>query len=248
MKKALLMSDPSKGYVIIASRKKFFYKSAIYLIDSIKDFYPEAKCCLVTEERFLDGSEHIVDDLLFCDDHSRAKMDGMARSPYDLSFYIDADCEVVHEDIEHVFDELGEYDVMFTELTDDRRYCFKEVLFPAGKLTLCGGVCLYDLRKPIVREFMRDWYDLTVRQYAKTWWPAKENGARDYENYPESLSRWDQFSLWWLVNKEPKYKDLKVGIFNDDARWNHYSKYKMKHCKGPIVINHYSDTEVKQSV
>jgi len=242
------MSDPSKGYVIIASRKKFFYKSAIYLIDSIKDFYPEAKCCLVTEERFLDGSEHIVDDLLFCDDHSRAKMDGMARSPYDLSFYIDADCEVVHEDIEHVFDELGEYDVMFTELTDDRRYCFKEVLFPAGKLTLCGGVCLYDLRKPIVKEFMRDWYDLTVRQYAKTWWPAKENGARDYENYPESLSRWDQFSLWWLVNKEPKYKDLKVGIFNDDARWNHYSKYKMKHCKGPIVINHYSDSEVKQSV
>ncbi len=242
------MKNPSKGYVIIASRNVFFYKSALYLIESIKDFYPDAKCCLVTEERFLDGYETIADDLLLCDDHLRAKLDGMARSPYDLSFYIDADCEVVHEDIEHVFEELGEYDVMFTELTDDRAYCFKEIHFPAGKMTLCGGVCLYDMSRPIVREFMRDWYDLTVKQYNKSWWPVDENGQYDYANYPETLSRWDQFSLWWLVNKEPKYKNLKVGIFDDDARWNYYSKYIKQHCVKPIVIRHFSDSKVKSSL
>jgi len=242
------MSVKTKGYLVVASKNAFFYKSAINLINSIKDYYPDAKCCLVTEERFLDGQEDVADDLIFCDDHSRAKMFGMARSPYDLTFYIDADCEVVHEDIEHVFDELGDYDVMYTGLPPERRYCFVEVKFPAGEMKLCGGVCLYDMSKPIVREFMQDWYDLTVEQYANRWWPKKEDGTEDLENYPESLKRWDQFSLWWLTEKEEKYKDLKVGIFHDDARWNNYSKFREPHCVGPIVIKHYSDGMVKTSV
>lgn len=242
------MNKKTEGYIIIASKKDFFYKSAIYLIDSIKDFYPEAKCCLVTEEKFLDGQEDIADDIIFCDDFSRAKLYGMAKSPYDLTFYIDADCEVIHEDIANVFQELGDYDVMFTELADDRKYCFKEVHFPAGQLKLCGGVCLYDMSKPIVREFMEDWYKLTLDQYQNRWWPKDEDGNSDFINYPESLRRWDQFSLWWLVNKEPKYKDLKVGIFDDDARWNHYSKYKIQHCVKPIVIRHFSDSKVKRSL
>ena len=44
----------------------------------------------------------------------------MTKSPYDLTMYIDADMECEHEDIEHVFDELGDHDVMFSALTDDR--------------------------------------------------------------------------------------------------------------------------------
>lgn len=243
-----MKSEESKGYIIVASTKVFFYKAAINLIESIKDFYPEAKCCLVTEEKFLDGQEKIADDLILCDNHPRAKMFGMANTPYDKTFYIDADCEVIHEDIEHVFDELGDYDVMFTGLPPERHYCFVEVHFPAGCMKLCGGVCLYDSSKPLVKEFMQDWYDLTVEQYAGRWWPTKEDGSEDLENYPESLKRWDQFSLWWVTEKMEKYKDLKIGIFKDDARWNYYSKFKEGHNEGPIVIKHYSDGMVKTSV
>jgi hypothetical protein len=94
---------------------------------------------------------------------------------------------------------------------------------------------------------MWDWYNLTVDQYANRWWPTKEDGTWDEETYPRSLARWDQFSLWWLTNKEPKYKDLKHGIMDDDARWNWFSKYKFKHNEKPIVIRHYSSSSAKQA-
>lgn len=253
------MSEPTKGFLIVASRTKFFYYSACNLIESIKDFMPEAKCCLVTEERLLDDrGREIADDLIFCDDHKRAKIWGMARSPYDLTFYIDADCEVEHEDISIIFDQFNGHDVLFTGLPVERHYCYAEVYFegarrpdgePAG-FELCGGVCLYDMRNPLVREFMHDWFDLTVEQYAGRWWPKKEDGTEDLENYPASFKRWDQFSLWWLTKKEPKYFDLKVGVLEDDARWNFYSKYKphLNHNKDPIVIRHYSSASAKQEV
>jgi len=225
---------PTKGYVVIASTKVFFYLSAINLIESIKEFDKNAQVTLYTEERFLDGQEWVADQVEFIDNHTRAKLKGMALTPYDHTFYIDADCEVVHNDISTVFDLFDDNDIVFTALPDDRAYCFAQHYFPGGKLHLCGAVCLYDMTKPIVREFMNDWYDLTVEQYAGRWWPE------DINLYPKNLSRWDQFSLWWLVNKTPKYKNLKIGIFDDDSRWNYYSSYRAGHNTLPVVIQHYS--------
>ena len=45
----------------------------------------------------------------------------------------------------------------------------------------------------------------------------------DRENYPRNLKIWDQFTLWWLTEKEEKYKDLKISIFEDNYRWNYWS-------------------------
>ena len=88
------MTEPSKGYLVVASRTKFFYNSACNLIESVRDFYPDAKFCLVTEEHLLDDyGRSIAEDIILCDNHKRAKIRGMAQSPYDLSFYIDADTE-----------------------------------------------------------------------------------------------------------------------------------------------------------
>lgn len=238
--------EPTKGYVIVASRKKFFYLSALNLIESIRDFYPEAKICLVAEEKLLDERASLADKVIHCDDHKRAKLWGMAQSPWDITFYIDADTECEHEDIEHVFDELGDCDLMFTSLPEERSYCYAELKFPGGQFELCGGVCLYDKRNPLVKEFLDDWFALTVKQYAGDWWPTKEDGTEDTDLYPATLKRWDQFSLWWLVNKEPKYKDLKIGIFEDDARWNFFSRYKYKHNNKPVVIRHYSAAKAKK--
>ena len=108
-----MIKKPSKGYLVVASRKPNFYSLAINCIESIKDYYPDAKCCLVTEEKFLDGREDIADDLIFCDDHYRAKLWGMANSPYNITMYIDADSEIEHEDIATVFDELNNNDMMY---------------------------------------------------------------------------------------------------------------------------------------
>jgi hypothetical protein len=71
---------------------------------------------------------------------------------------------------------------------------------------------------------MKDWYELYVKQWANEWWPTKEDGITwDIENYPRELACWDQFSLFWLVEKDPKYKDLKVAIFEEDLKWNYWA-------------------------
>lgn len=245
----------TKGFVVVASRSKFFYLSAINLIETIKAYYPEAHVTLFTEKKFFDGQERFADNVEPVDSHKRAKIDGMARTPYDVTCYIDADCDVEHEDIAKVWDELKDYDMLFTGLPEDRHYCYAEVYFPGatkpdgtkGGFDLCGGVCLYNSKNPLVKEFMRDWYDLTVKQYAGQWWPKDENGKDDLKNYPASFKRWDQFSLWWLVNKEPKYSSLKVGIFEDDARWNFYNGYKFNHNIKPVVIRHFSSAPAKRN-
>ena len=127
------MSTPTKGYVIVASKRKFYYVSACNLIESIQDFYPDAKCTLVTEEHFVDErGKRIADQIIYCDDHTRAKLWGMAKSPYDLTFYIDADAECEHEDIEHVFDLFEGNDVMFTALPEDKQLEEFNKVFPNG--------------------------------------------------------------------------------------------------------------------
>jgi len=229
---------PSKGYVLVASKKINFYKYAVNLAESILDYHEDAKITLFCEPWMVeDQHRDLFDNIFECSDHYRAKLDGMRRSPYDLTAYLDADMEVEHEDIANIFDELGDYDVMFSELTDDRDYIYAERDFdtPEGpsKFTLCGGIALYDMRKPIVRDFMLDWWELTKAQMDGHWWP---------EGYAESLQSWDQFTLWWLTEKDAKYKDLKVGIFEDDLRWNYYNAFNWAITKPekPVVVRHYS--------
>jgi hypothetical protein len=217
-----MMSEETKGYIVVASREKRYYSFATHLIGTIKDHYPEANCTLVTEERFLDGRESEADNVIICDNHYRAKLWGMANSPYDITMYIDADMYCCSESIKDVFDELGDHDLMFTGLAQDRWYVFRDTEFPGGTFTLCGAVCLYRSSNPLVREFMKDWDEYYKLQYTKKWWPLNDQGEFDYLNYPEQLSIWDQFTLWWLTNKEEKYKDLKVGIFENDLRWNYW--------------------------
>ena len=54
-------------------------------------------------------------------------------------------------------------------------------------------------------------------------------------------------SLWWLVNKTPKYKDLKLGKFDDNYRWNWFTSFRRNEKgeynlvkKHPIFIHHSS--------
>lgn len=228
----------TKGYLVVASNKPNFYSSAINLIESIKDFDPVNPVCLVTEPRFIDKRAEVADQVIHCDKHYRAKLWGMANSPYDVTMYVDADMECIHEDITTAFDQLGDADVMFTELTKEREYIYAEREFstPEGpaRFTLCGAVCLYDRTNPLAKEFMDEWWELTRKQMGGEWWP---------EGYDKSLRTWDQFSLWWLTERTDKYKDLKISIFEDDLRWNYFTAFDRVRTKPekPIIMMHYSN-------
>ena len=54
------MKFPKRGYLVVASKKPNFYLYAINLIESIKDYYPDAHVTLVADEVFLDGREDVV--------------------------------------------------------------------------------------------------------------------------------------------------------------------------------------------
>ena len=103
-----MSQEPTKGYLIVASKKKTFLTSAFNLIDSIKYYNPDAKIALFTEKHFMneDFPWEDVDYLFECGNHFREKLYGIANSPFDQTFYIDADCTVEHSDITNVFDHL----------------------------------------------------------------------------------------------------------------------------------------------
>ena len=244
--------EKSKGFVVVASKKKNFYIYACNLIDSLRDFYPDANITLVTEEGFIDDRAELADNIIHCDDHYRAKLWGMAQSPYDYTMYIDADCEVEHEDIVTVWDNMKDYDLVFHELAKEREKYFAIKYFEykgeVQEYTLCGGVCLYRSENPLVREFMQDWYDLTVESLADIWKPE----GFIPEQWEKDLKWFDQTTLWWLTEQEPKYKDLKIGFFDDDIRWNYFTQYQYENLVSkegkPPIIRHYSGSLKKDEV
>lgn len=215
--------NPSKGYIAVASRKKSFLYSACNLLESIKEYDENAQTCLFTEQKWIDENEMNFDDIdyVFPTPGSwfREKLYGCANSPFDQTFYIDADCEVIHEDILKVHDHLDGHDICFVELKKEQKRHFAEFDWNDGKdwLKYCGGVVLYDKRNPLVVDFMNDWHDVFKKQDSGSWWPGNQ--------YPKSLSRWDQFTLWWLLEKEEKYQSLKVKFFEDNYRWNYFTSF-----------------------
>ena len=54
----------------------------------------------------------------------------MSQSPYDTTMYIDADCEIVHEDIATVFDELNGNDMVFHTLPVKQNHSTQSMILP----------------------------------------------------------------------------------------------------------------------
>jgi len=240
----MITEQPSRGYVIVATVKKSFLLSAFNLMESIKDFYPEAKITLFTEQEWIDTENYNwdeFDNVFPCASYFRSKMYGIANTPYDQTFYIDADCVIEHEDIKHVFDNLDGHDMVYVELTEVAKHHFADWDWgpgPIDHLTHCGGVVLYDKRNPLVLEFMEDWNKIFPKQDNGDWWPIPE--------IPKRFNKWDQFTLWYLIHHDPKYKSLKIKYFEDGYRWNYFSSFGFNldgsynyGVKDPIVL-HYS--------
>lgn len=237
------------GYLVVASKSKSFYYSAINLIESIKDHNPQAKTCLVVDKSISDDRVSVSDHVIYTEKEGdyRAKLWGMARTPFDRTFYIDADMECVHDDIATVFDQLGDHDMVFTKLCEDRDIAFKNRYFPAGQFELNGGVCLYNSADKKVLEFMQKWWELYTLQKADQWWPTDpETGEWDLVSYGDRDDNkwWDQFTLWWLTHKDEKWTDLSIGVFDDDLRWNYYTRFKLFSIssENPPILMHYSNT------
>lgn len=232
-----------QGIVLVCTERQLYYDSAIMCANSILEYLPSVNITLFTSPKLFNPiHKHYFDKVVLdTPDGVRAKIWGMANTPYELTLYLDADMWVVHDDFASVFDQVGRYDMLWTRISKEREYAYNtsdgsNISFPGGDMELHGGVCLY---RDTAKKFMKDWYNLDLQMRNKEWWPS------DTEKYPLKFRKWDQFPLWWLTNKEwSNYKYLTYDFFQDDFRWNFLHTYDVKKegadvpGKEPIILHH----------
>jgi len=201
------------GFLYVASQSSAFYKAAVYSAMSLRDYYPEANITLFTHADFVQESDRKFFDKIETGIpiHKRAKMYAMARTPYDKTFYIDADTEIRSENIKKVFDNLGNNDIMFTKII--AKVSKDRLVNSKNNLEYHGGVVLYNSNK-ITIQLMQDWYDTYLIQDTCQW------NKSQFAEYNPKMKPWDQFTLWYLLNT--KYKDIKHNFFPDGGHAFNY--------------------------
>ena len=232
----------SEGIVLIATRYLDYYNNAIMCANSILEYMPDANITLfTTPDLYKEHHSYLFDQVVLdTPNEYRAKLWGMANTPYELTLYMDVDMLVQHDDFNTVFDQIGSNDMLWTRITEEREYAYtraggSNIKFPGGQIKIHGGLCLY---KSSALKFMKNWYELDKKIRDKEWWP-------NIKQYPERFKIWDQFSLWWLTEKEwDNYRYLKYDFFEDDVRWNFLHVYdRLKEGvdtpeKAPIIYHH----------
>lgn len=215
--------EPSKGFIYGVGQNPVYMAAAKFSAYTLRDHMPDAKITMVAPKRLIDKECEQLFDTVICDqyvpDSERTKLYALSKTPYDLTMYLDADTQIMSEEITTCFDQLGDKDILFTNI---RLYNSN----PKGvvdnvEYKYHGGVFLYN-RKCI--PMMAQWWDLY--QQGQTEWP--------YTQYPRHLRVWDQFYLYYIMNYTKH--GLNVGIFKDDARWNFVIGYLAAELKGKSEI------------
>ena len=113
--------EVTKGYILVATKNKNFVISAINMCEAILDYDINAKVTIATDQELADSFNlDMFDTILIppkdpnreADAGPREKMWAMANTPYDYTFYMDSDMEIVHEEIINVFDRLENNDLV----------------------------------------------------------------------------------------------------------------------------------------
>lgn len=220
------------GFLIVASVTEEYVKCANFSGHSIKDSYPDTHVTLFVPESLRQFADPTAFDLIISEDvpnKTRTKLYALSKTPYsNLTVYVDADMECMHEDVSTIWNEIEDtQDMLITKI---RPYNGKISKWANGELTLHGGFFMYRNR-PHVIEFMEKWYVDYVKQREEPW-PYSQN------EHPKELRPWDQFTLWKLLNVDKL--PLNVGIFKDDARWNFVHGYRKNETSSPIIFWHHT--------
>lgn len=206
----------NNGYVYVASLSKSYYKAAVRSAISLKDNYPDAKITLFTHEEFVDESDNVFFENIITGIpvHIRAKMYGIAKTPYDRTLYLDCDTEIYSSEISKVFEFLDDgSDIKFSPIISHVSKSRK--IDENNQLEYHGGVILYN-NKPLTISLMKDWYDLYLEQISCKWHLSQ------FKEFSNLMQPWDQFTMWYLLHEVAKYKNIKSGfIDNGNLKWNY---------------------------
>jgi hypothetical protein len=226
-------TQSDNGFVYIATLSKLYLISAINSAGSLRDHYPTARITLYTTPDLLDGVNTDVFDSVITEDvpaDRRAKLWALSRSPYKLTAYLDADTVITSDEISTIFDQLKDNDIIFTKIRPYNSNTKGYIDHPG--YIYHGGVFVYN-NTPQMLSFMSQWWNL--------WSTTRKNEVFEstYPEYPIRMKEWDQFYLFYLLNHTDH--GLKVGVFENDARWNFVIGYRREELNGlSTIIEHYT--------
>jgi len=195
------------GFVYVASISKAYYNAAVQSAISLRDYFPKANITLFTHEIFVEENDRKFFDNIVTGIpvHIRAKMWGMAKTPYQKTLYLDADTEIRSERISEVFDILtDDKDMLFTKIIN--HVSADKVIDKDNNLEYHGGVILYN-NNPLTIELINEWYELYLTQRDIPHWSKSI-----FKDYNRKMQPWDQFTIWYLLKQE-KYKDIRHDFF-----------------------------------
>jgi len=208
---------PKNGFLLVGSVYEKFYRSAIECAESIKLFDPDAHVTVYcSKEEWVKPTDWNHADWIVTwevPDHIRAKLWALAQTPYKgITCYLDADMVCEHEDIKDIFKQLPKNkDLIFTKIRPYNAKITK--LTNTEEMTAHCGMFLYRNNKQTIK-LMNSWYGEFLYQ---------QDGKNDIGNYPESVRKWDTFTMWKLLN----YSDHGVKWAEDlHCRWNFVNGYQ----------------------
>ena len=224
-----------KGFLIVATCHHFYKSSALALIDSLDEYYPDCKIMVVCHEDFKEDFEmypQVVEIRTDCPNERRTKLWALRHTIFEKTCYLDADMEVQNEEIQKVWDLLDDdHDTAFGVIYPEsgastaiyREEGEQEIRDnnPEKHLRYHGGFFLWwhNDKHPNAIKAMELWWDnwLSINRNDE-WWAFPEN-----QKYFPMNRGWDQFT-WWKIHMEilPELKIQEVENNTlEQYRWNH---------------------------
>ena len=227
----------NEGFLIVASCHAFYKNSALLLIDSLEEHYPECKIMVSTLPEWGDEFEEfesVVEIRTDGPDERRSKLWALQHTVFKKTCYLDADMEIVSDEIRTVWDLLDEdHDCAFTIISPEHgstTAIYKEE-GDAGirdnnvekHLRYHGGIFLWwhDVDHPVAIEAMKLWW---------TEWQAINRTPAWWDEHPEIFyvnKSWDQFTWWWIMRYlwDLRMQEIEGGSGPNMYRWNYHSIY-----------------------
>lgn len=229
-----------KGFIIVATQHAMYKNSALALIDSLDELYPDCKVMVVTVPEWADeftDYDQVVEIRTDGPDERRTKLWALQHTIFEKTCYLDADMEVVSPKISEVWDLLDdEHDMAFTLIYPEFG-ASTAIYHEDGEqgirsneidrhLRYHGGFFVYWKRESnpnsleAVEKWWKYWREINCN---KQWWI-------DNPQYYHVNSGWDQFTLWYIIMKDmPELKIKEVGGLDEEGlRWNWHTNYRTK--------------------
>jgi alpha-N-acetylglucosamine transferase len=220
--------NKTRGIIYVATGKKHC-DEAVISARQVKKIMPDMSVTIFTDQEVPEGLFDHVKPAEPGERGRKAKIRGMASSPYEQTLFLDSDTYMC-QSCEDVFWPLERYDLAVVHEVYRNEYAFEH--FPTSFPSLNTGVVALN-NTPEVREFLQQWEDSYINHFSKLY-PADQPAFRhclfhsslkfyilppEYNfrtNYPVVLGGFSSVKI--LHDRNPHVKDLAALLGHDNGQ------------------------------